>query len=154
MAGDVNERIKEYGIEIPVIPKPKYSYVPGVITGSLIYVSGQTPTKDGVLVYKGKLGDDITEEDGYKAARLACVNCIAELKLVLGDLNRVKRIVNLSGYVASSEGFVHQPAVVNGASDLIVEIWGEDGKHSRKAIGVFELPDGAPVEIELIAEIR
>jgi enamine deaminase RidA (YjgF/YER057c/UK114 family) len=154
MEGDINERIKELGIEIPKLPKPVFSYIPGVITGNLVYVSGQTPTKDGELVYKGKVGGDLKVEDGYEAAKLAAVNCVAELKLVLGDLNRVVRIVNLSGYVASEEGFVQQPAVVNGASDLIVEIWGEKGKHSRKAIGVFELPSGAPVEIELIAEIR
>jgi enamine deaminase RidA (YjgF/YER057c/UK114 family) len=153
MAGDINDRIKELGIEIPRLPKPVFSYVPGVITGNLIYVSGQTPTKDGELVYKGKVGGDLEVEEGYEAAKLAAVNCVAELKLVLGDLTRVVRIVNLSGYVASEEGFVQQPAVVNGASDLIVKIWGEKGKHSRKAIGVYELPSGAPVEIELIAEI-
>ncbi len=154
MANDINERIKELELEIPGLPKPVFSYVPGVITGNLIYVSGQTPTKDGELVCKGKVGGDLKVEEGYEAAKLAVVNCIAELKLVLGDLNRVVRIVNLSGYVASEEGFVQQPAVVNGASDMIVKIWGEKGKHSRKAIGVFELPGGAPVEIELIAEIK
>ena len=154
MANDINERIKELEREIPGLPKPVFSYVPGVITGNVIYVSGQTPTKDGELVFKGKVGGDLKVEDGYEAAKLAAVNCVAELKLVLGDLNRVVRIVNLSGYVASEKGFVQQPAVVNGASDLIVKIWGEKGKHSRKAIGVSELPGGAPVEIELIAEIK
>ena len=154
MSSDINDIIKELGIELPQLPKPVFSYVPGVITGKLIYVSGQTPTKDGELVYKGKVGGELKVEEGYEAAKLAAVNCVAELKLVLGDLNRVVRIVNLSGYVASAEGFVQQPAVVNGASDLIVKIWGEQGKHSRKAIGVSELPGGAPVEIELIAEIK
>ena len=154
MAGNIDEKIKELGIEIPRIPKPKFSYVPGVITGNIIYVSGQTPTKEGKLVYRGKLGRELKIEEGYEAARLAAINCVAELKLILGDLDRVKRIVNVGGYVASDEGFAKQPAVVNGASDLIVEIWGEDGKHSRKAIGVYDLPDGAPVEIDLIAEIK
>ena len=154
MSSDINDNIKELGIELPQLPKPVFSYVPGVITGKLIYVSGQTPTKDGELVCKGKVGGELKVEEGYEAAKLAAVNCVAELKLVLGDLNRVVRIVNLSGYVASAEGFVQQPAVVNGASDLIVKIWGEQGKHSRKAIGVSELPGGAPVEIELIAEIK
>ena len=154
MSSDINDIIKELGIELPQLPKPVFSYVPGVITGKLIYVSGQTPTKDGELVCKGKVGGELKVEEGYEAAKLAAVNCVAELKLVLGDLNRVVRIVNLSGYVASAEGFVQQPAVVNGASDLIVKIWGEQGKHSRKAIGVSELPGGAPVEIELIAEIK
>jgi len=154
MSSNINDNIKELGIELPQLPKPVFSYVPGVITGKLIYVSGQTPTKDGELVCKGKVGGELKVEEGYEAAKLAAVNCVAEMKLVLGDLNRVVRIVNLSGYVASAEGFVQQPAVVNGASDLIVKIWGEQGKHSRKAIGVSELPGGAPVEIELIAEIK
>lgn len=153
MSGDINRRIEELGIQIPELPKPKFSYVPGVVTGNLIYVSGQTPTKDGKLVYRGKLGSEMDVEEGYKAARLAGINCVAELKLVLGDLNRVKRLVKLSGYVASSDGFTKQPAVVNGASDLMLEIWGENGRHARKAIGVNELPGGAPVEVELIAEI-
>ncbi|MHC4104615.1 MAG: RidA family protein, partial [Planctomycetota bacterium] len=116
MAGDINDKIKELGIKLPQLPKPVFSYVPGVITGNLIYVSGQTPTRDGELVCEGKVGGDIKVEEGYAAAKLAAVNCVAELKLVLGDLNRVIRIVNLSGYVASEEGFVQQPAVVNGAS--------------------------------------
>lgn len=154
MPNDINGRIRELGIDIPELPKPKYSYVPGVPVGNLIYVSGQTPTKEGKLSYRGKLGQDVDLETGYKAARLAAINCIAEMKIVLGDLNRVKRLVQLSGYVASAEGFTRQPAVVNGASELMLEIWGEKGKHARKAIGVNELPDGAPVEIELIAEIE
>jgi enamine deaminase RidA (YjgF/YER057c/UK114 family) len=154
MAKDIHEKIRDIGIKIPELPKPKFSYIPGVITGNLAYVSGQTPTKEGTLIYRGKVGGELELEDGYEAARLAAINCVAELKLVLGDLNRVKRIVNVSGYVACAEGFVKQPAVVNGASDLIVEIWGEEGKHSRKAVGVYELPDGAPVEVELIAEIK
>jgi enamine deaminase RidA (YjgF/YER057c/UK114 family) len=151
---NIDEVLKAKKVVVPELPQPRFSYIPGRIVGKLIYVSGQTPTKDGVLVYRGKLGRELTIEDGYQAARLAALNCVAELKLVLGDLNRVKQIVKLNGYVASAESFTQQPKVINGASDLLAEIWGEQGKHARKAIGVFELPDGAPVEVELIAELR
>lgn len=150
---DIDEKIKKLGILIPKIQEPKFSYIPGRKIGNLIYVSGQTPTKYGKLVYKGKVSKDISIEDAYKAARLAALNCIGELKFVLGDLIRVKKIIKLNGFVASSKGFVQQPKVVNGASDLLLEIWGDKGSHARKAIGVYELPGGAPVEIELIAEI-
>ena len=153
MAQDIDKRLSELGITLPELPKPKFSYVPGVVSGKMIYVSGQTPTKDGELLFRGKLGRELRIEDGYQAARRAAINCVAELKLVLGDLNRVRRLVQLSGYVASADGFSQQPAVVNGASDLMLEIWGENGRHARKALGVNELPDGAPVEIELIAEL-
>ena len=151
---DINEVLKEKRIVVPELPQPRFSYIPGRIAGSLAYVSGQTPTKAGALVYRGKVGREVSIEDGYQAARLAALNCVAELKLVLGDLNRVKQIVKLNGYVASAEGFTQQPRVINGASDLLAEIWGEQGKHARKAIGVYELPDGAPVEVELIAEVQ
>jgi enamine deaminase RidA (YjgF/YER057c/UK114 family) len=153
MAQDIDKRLAELGITLPELPKPKFSYVPGVVSGKMIYVSGQTPTKDGELLFRGKLGRELRIEDGYQAARRAAINCVAELKLVLGDLNRIRRLVQLSGYVASADGFSQQPAVVNGASDLMLEIWGENGRHARKALGVNELPDGAPVEIELIAEL-
>ncbi len=151
---DINKVLKEKGIVVPELPQPRFSYIPGRITGSLCYVSGQTPTQGGALVYRGKVGRELSLEDGYQAARLAALNCVAELKLVLGDLNRVRQIVKLNGYVASAEGFNQQPKVINGASDLLAEIWGERGKHARKAIGVFELPDGAPVEVELVAEVQ
>ncbi len=151
---DINEVLKEKRIVVPELPQPRFSYIPGRIAGSLLYVSGQTPTKAGALAYQGKVGREVSIEDGYQAARLAALNCVAELKLVLGDLNRVKQIVKLNGYVASADGFTQQPRVINGASDLLAEIWGERGKHARKAIGVLELPDGAPVEVELIAEVQ
>ena len=149
----IEKRLKELGISIPIIPPPKFSYIPGVVVGNLAFVSGQTPTINGELKFKGKVSIDLSVEQAYLAAQLAALNCIGELKVVLGDLDRVKRIVQVSGYVASSEGFVEQPQVVNGASDLILQVWGEFGKHARKAIGVKELPGGAPVEVELIAEI-
>lgn len=151
---DINEKIRKLGIVIPDLPEPKYSYVPGRTAGKLVYTSGQTPTIDGKLVYRGKVSRDISMEDGYKAARLSALNCIAEIKAVVGDLNKVKKIIKLNGFVASSEGFNCQPKVINGASDLLLEIWENNGKHARKAIGVYELPDNAPIEVELIVEIR
>lgn len=141
------------GITIPTIPTPVAAYAPGVITGNLVFVSGQTPTVDGVPRYSGKLGHELDVAKGREAARLAALNCLAELELVLGDLDRVTRIVKVTGYVASAEGFTEQPQVVNGASELFLEIWQEKGQHARAAVGVAELPGGAPVEIELIAEI-
>lgn len=145
--------LRQKGITIPIIPPPGAAYVPGVITGNLVFVSGQTPTVDGVPQYSGKLGHELDLAKGREAARLAALNCLAELELVLGDLDRVTRIVKVTGYVASAEGFTEQPQVVNGASELFLEIWQEKGQHARAAVGVAELPGGAPVEIELIAEI-
>lgn len=145
--------LREKGITIPTIPPPAAAYVPGVITGSLVFVSGQTATVDSVPQYSGKLGREIDLAEGRAAARLAALNCLAELKLVLGDLDRVTRIVKVTGYVASAEGFTEQPQVVNGASELFLEIWQEKGQHARAAVGVAELPGGAPVEIEIIAEV-
>lgn len=150
---DINEKIKKLGILIPKLSEPEFSYIHGRLAGSLAFVSGQTPIENGELIYKGKVPEDVSIEDAYRAARLAALNCLAELKFILRDLNRVKKIIKLSGFVASNKGFTQQPRVVNGASDLLLEIWGNNGKHARKAIGVYELPGGAPVEIEIIAEI-
>lgn len=149
----VYDRLRELGLEMPAAPKPAGAYVPAKISRGLIFASGQTPTVDGELVYRGKVGDDINEKDAYAAARLAALNCVAELHYVLGDLDRVREIVKVTGYVASAPGFGQQPRVVNGASELLLELWGESGRHARAAIGVAELPFGGPVEIELIAEI-
>ena len=147
-------RVRELGIQIPTLPPPVASYVPAVRTGDLVFASGQTPTVDGVLQVQGKLGGEVSIEQGQQAARLAALNCVAEVRGLLGSLDRVARIVRLTGFVASATGFAQQPAVVNGASQLIEEIFGEAGRHARSAIGVAELPGGAPVEIELIVEAR
>lgn len=151
---DIVKRLQELDLEIPEIAEGKFSYIPGRIVGNLVFVSGAIPISDGKLLYQGKLGRTISVEQGYEAARLAALNCVGALQYTLKDLHKVKKIIKLSGYVASAEGFTQQPQVVNGASDLLIEIWGEEGKHARKAIGVFELPMGVPVEIELIAEIE
>lgn len=150
---DLQERLNELGIQLPKLPKPVAAYLPGKVTGNLMYASGQTPTVDGQLVFTGRLGAELSVEEGKQAARLACLNCLAELNHVLGSLDRVRQIIKVNGYVRSAEGFGAQPLVVNGASELLIEVFGETGRHARTAIGVPELPFGAPVEIELIAEI-
>ena len=147
-------RVRELGIQIPTLPPPVAIYVPAVRTGDLVFASGQTPTVDGVLQVQGKLGGEVSIEQGQQAARLAALNCVAEVRGLLGSLDRVARIVRLTGFVASATGFTQQPAVVNGASQLIEEVFGEAGRHARSAIGVAELPGGAPVEIELIVAAR
>ncbi len=149
----VYARLSELGLELPAAPKPAGAYVPAKISRGLIFASGQTPTVEGKNVYEGKVGREVSEEDAYAAARLAALNCVAELHYVLGDLGRVREIVKVTGYVASAPGFGQQPRVVNGASELFQELWGENGRHARAAIGVAELPFDGPVEIEVIAEI-
>ncbi|MBV9231497.1 MAG: RidA family protein [Chloroflexi bacterium] len=147
-------RVKELGLTIPETPKPVANYVPAVQTGNLIFASGQTPTENGRLTIKGKLGRDVSIEQGQQAARLALLNCLAEVRGLTGTLDVITRVVKLNGYVASAEGFGSQPQVVNGASLLLEEIFGTAGKHARAAIGVAELPAGAPVELELIVEVQ
>jgi enamine deaminase RidA (YjgF/YER057c/UK114 family) len=147
-------RLADLGIAIPMLPPPVAAYVPAVRTGRLVYASGQTPTIDGVLQVRGKLGDAISVEEGRGAARLAALNCLAEVRGLLGSLDAISRVVRLTGYVASAPGFGEQPAVMNGASQLLEEVFGEAGRHARSAIGVAELPFGAPVEVELIVEVR
>ena len=149
----VYDRLSELGLELPAAPKPAGAYVPAKISRGLIFASGQTPTVEGKNVYEGKVGKEVSEEDAYAAARLAALNCVAELHYVLGDLGRVREIIKVTGYVASAPGFGQQPRVVNGASELFQELWGENGRHARAAIGVAELPFDGPVEIEVIAEI-
>jgi enamine deaminase RidA (YjgF/YER057c/UK114 family) len=148
------EKLAAMGIELVEAPKPVASYVPGIIEDNWAYVSGQLPFSAGELQYKGRLGENISEEDGYKAARLCAVNCLLVLKSLLGNLDRVQKIIKLTGFVRSAPGFTQQPAVINGASDLLSEVFGEAGKHARSAVGVPELPLGAAVEIELIAKVN
>lgn len=147
-------RLADLGITVPTLPPPVAAYLPAVRTGRLVFASGQTPTIDGVLQVRGKLGDGISVEEGHAAARLAALNCLAEVRGLLGSLDAVSRVVRLTGFVASAPGFGEQPAVINGASQLIEQVFGEAGRHARSAIGVAELPFGAPVEVELIVEVR
>ena len=149
----VEERLREIGVEISPPPVPLGAYQPAVISGNLIFVSGQLPIKEGKLLYKGKVGSEISVEVGMEAARLAAINSLSVIKGELGDLGRIKRIVKLTGYVSSALGFGMQAKVVNGASQFFYDVFGDMGRHARAAVGVYELPLGAPVEIEIIAEI-
>ncbi|MCG8480550.1 MAG: RidA family protein [Spirochaetales bacterium] len=149
----IEHRLATLHIELGGPPQPAAAYLPAKQSGNLIYVSGQDCRVDGVLKYEGKVGSDLTVEEGYDAARQAAINALAVLKAWVGDLDRVKQIVKLLGFVNSAGGFVEQPYVINGASHLFEEIWGERGKHARSAIAASELPFNTPVEIEIIVEI-
>lgn len=150
----IEEKLAELGIDLPEAPKPVAIYVPAKTFGNLVYVSGQDCRVDGVLKYSGKVGSDLTIEEGYDAARQTMINALAVLKEHIGDLNRVKQIVKLLALVNSADGFVEQPIVINGASELLQEVFGERGLHARSAISSNELPFNTPVEIEMIVEIE
>jgi enamine deaminase RidA (YjgF/YER057c/UK114 family) len=148
-----DHKLAELGLTLPAPPKPVATYIPAVLAGDLLFLSGMIPFQNGQLAMEGKLGKELTVEQGYEAARLALLNALAAVRQQVGALDRVRRIVRLVGYVASAEGFTQQPAVINGASDLLVSIFGEAGRHARIALGAAELPLNAPVEIELILQI-
>jgi enamine deaminase RidA (YjgF/YER057c/UK114 family) len=150
----VEDKLSALGVSLPPPAEPVASYVSAVRTGNLIYTSGQIPSRGGVLVYTGTVGLDLNEDEGYDAARVACLNALSAIKSIIGDLDQISRIVHVAGYVTSEDGFTDQPTVINGASDLLVEIFGEAGRHSRTSVGVYQLPLDAPVEVAIIAEIR
>jgi len=150
----VEDQLRALGLELPSPPKPVASYVPAVQSGDLLFLSGILPMKDGKPAWTGKLGRELTVEQGAAAAHLACLNALAVIKAHLGTLDRVARIVRLGGHVASAEGFVQQPAVINGASDLLVAVFGEAGRHARLALGAFELPLNAAIELEMIVAVK
>lgn len=140
---------------LPEPPKPVGSYVTAVRSGNLVYTSGALPMKDGVLLSTGSVGSySVTLEHGKAAARQCALNCLSVIKAEIGSLKNVVRVVKVTGYVASATGFFEQPAVINGASDLLVEVFGEAGRHARAAVGVFALPLGASVEVDMIVEVR
>jgi enamine deaminase RidA (YjgF/YER057c/UK114 family) len=147
------ERLAELGVTLPQPPAPVASYVPVVRSGDLLFVSGQIAMVDGELKRKGLVGREISIEDANADARVCALNALAHVKSFTGDLSRVRRIVKLTVFVASSENFHAQPSVANGASDLLAEVFGDAGRHARSAIGVAELPLGAAVEVEMIAEV-
>jgi len=151
--GKIEERLIELGIEIPAAPKPVAAYIPAKKSGNLVFTAGQLPMVNGELVLKGLLGRDVEIEDANKAARICALNALAAIKGVIGDLDQIKQVVRVVGYVASIPTFTQQPAVVNGASELLVEIFGEAGKHARSAVGMAVLPLNASVEIELTVEV-
>ena len=151
--GQVESKLVEMGLELPAPPAPVANYVRAVRTGNLVFVSGHGPSRDGQLVYRGKLGADLDVATGYEAARLVMLNCLTSLKEEIGELDRVTRIVKLLGMVNCAPDFGEQPEVINGASDLLTELFGERGRHARSAVGMAALPRGIAVEIEMVVEV-
>ncbi len=149
----VEEILKEKGLEIPEAPKPLAAYVPVTKVGNLIFTAGQIPLKNGKLIYEGKVGKDLPVETARKAAELCLLNGLSVIKSVTGSLENIKKIVKATVFVNSAEGFTDQAKVANGASELLVELFGEKGKHVRSAVGVNELPINSAVELELIVEV-
>lgn len=147
-------KLKELGLTLPAPPKPVANYVPAVRVGDLLFLSGVLPSRDGQLVMTGKLGERLTVEQGVEASKVAVLNGLSIIRNQIGSLNRVKQIVKMVGYIASAPGFTDQPQVLNGASDLLVAVFGEAGRHARVAVGAAELPRLAPVEIELVVELH
>ena len=150
----VEAKLAEMGLELPTPPPPVANYVRCVRTGSLVFVSGHGPTRDGNYLFQGKVGAERSVEDGYEAAKLVMLNCLSTLKQELGDLDRVRRVVKLLGMVNCTPDFGDQPKVINGASDLLVALYGENGRHARSAVGMGSLPGGITVEIEMIVEVE
>jgi enamine deaminase RidA (YjgF/YER057c/UK114 family) len=150
----IEKRLEDLGITLPPPAKPVANYVTTVQTGNLVFTSGHGPGSGEGKIYKSQLGTDATVEEGYQSARVVAINLISTLKNALGDLERIKRVVKVVGFVNSAPTFTAQPAVVNGASDLFVEVFGDKGRHARSAVGMSQLPGGIPVEIELVVEIE
>ena len=154
MAGEVDARLAELGIEVPEAAAPVANYVGYVRSGDLVFISGQVPLVDGAFKFQGKVGAEFSVEEGQEAARICAINIIAQLKAACGgDLDRVRRIVKMGGFVNSTPEFADQPKVINGASDLMVAVFGDAGKHTRAAVSAGALPLGVAVEIDAIAEI-
>ena len=147
-------RLRELGYELPAVPEPAGAYVPATRAGTLIFTAGQLPFENGELRKTGKVGDVVSAEEAYAAARLCALNALAAAAAEAGGLDRISRIVKVTGFVASAAGFNAQPQVINGASELIGEVFGEAGLHARSAVGVVELPLDAPVEVELVAQLE
>jgi len=147
------QRITELGLVLPLTPPPAGAYVPAVKSGNLVFCSGQGPYKDGAQAYVGQVGSDVSLEDAYQAARIAGINCLAEIKSVIGSLERIVHIVQIRGFVNSAPHFHDQPKVVDGASELMIEIFADAGKHARCALGTNNLPGNIPVEVEMVVEI-
>lgn len=150
----VDKRLAELGIEVPIPVAPVANYIPFVISGNLVSISGQIPMKDGKLAFEGKVGAEVSPEEAREAARICALNLISQMKAACGgDLDRVVRVVKLGGFVNCVDGFGGQPQVINAASDLMVDVFGDKGKHSRSAVGTNALPLNVPVEIDALVEI-
>lgn len=150
----IEERLAELGSPLPPLAKPVAAYIPAVASGNLVFTSGQLPFVDGALPTTGKLGVDVTPEEAKELARLCVLNALAAVKSAIGDLDRITRIVKVVGFVASTPDFTTQPFIVNGASELLGEVFGDAGIHARSALGVAVLPLDSPVEVELIVEFK
>jgi enamine deaminase RidA (YjgF/YER057c/UK114 family) len=148
------QRLKELGLTLPEVSAPVAAYIQAVQLDKLVYTSGQIPFVKGQLIYKGVVGKDLTLEEGYDAARVCVLNALAAVKSLAGSIDNIERIIRLTGYVNSTDGFTDQPKVMNGASELLLQIFGEEGRHARSAIGVNTLPLGAAVEVELIVKLK
>ena len=151
---NVESRLAELGLELPEVATPAGAYVPAVISGNLVFTAGQIPLVDGKLMAEGRLGAEISAEEGKEIAQRCALNAIAAVKSVLGDLERVKKVIKVVGFVASTSDFTAQPGVVNGASELLQAAFGDRGIHARSAVGVAVLPLNSPVEVELIVEFE
>ncbi len=148
------KKLQQLGITLPEPPKPVAAYVPGVVVDKFIYTAGQIPFVNGQLKYKGKAGKDVSVEDAYEAAKICVLNCLSIVKSLAGSLDNVEKVVKVVGFVNSAEGFDQQPKVINGASELLGQIFGDTGAHARSAVGVSELPLGATCEVELIVKLK
>ena len=151
---EIEAKLKELGFTLPKPPEPVAVYLPAVQVGDLLFLSGTTCYVDGEFLYTGRVGAELSLEEGYAAAQQTALNLLSVIKATLGDLNRVERVVKLNGYVNSAPEFDRQPEVINGASELLEKVFGERGKHARTALGVSALPAHIPVEIELIVQVR
>ncbi len=147
------QALAELGLTVPEVVKPVAAYVPAVRTGEYVYTSGQLPMRDGSLMATGKVGGDVTPEEAYECAQQCALNAIAAVKAEIGDLSLVRRVVKVVAFVASTSDFTGQPAVANGASELLGKVFGEAGRHARSAVGVAVLPLDAPVEVEIVVEL-
>jgi enamine deaminase RidA (YjgF/YER057c/UK114 family) len=153
MTGTIDSRLAELGLTLPGAAPPAGSYVPFVQSGTLLFVAGQIPLRDGEVVRRGHLGSDVTLQEGVEAARLCAINLIAQARAACGDLDRVRRVVKIGGFIAAAPTFIDHPKVLNGASELLVEVFGDCGRHARFAVGASSLPLGAAVEVDGIFEI-
>ena len=151
---NLSERLKQLGVSIPVAAKPVAAYVPAVKTGNLIFVAGQLPLVDGKVPKIGKVPDDVSIEEAKALTKICALNCLAAINLV-SNIENIKKIVRVGGFVNGAEGFIQVPAVINGASEFLIELFGDEiGKHARTAVGVAELPLNAPVEIDMVVEVN
>lgn len=149
----IEDKIKELGYELPEAPKPLAAYIPALIVNDLVFTAGQLPSIKGELKFKGKIGAELSIEEGAKAAEICALNCLSVIKSVVGNLDKIEQVIKLTAFVNSADYFIDQPKVANGASELLSKIFGNKGKHVRSAVGVNELPLNAPIEIEMVVRI-